>query len=55
MYDLDGNFIMEEYSTNELARRFFAETGIRLCGSNIRMVARGERKHYKGYTFKYID
>ena len=55
MYDLDGSFIAEYPSTNELARRFFAETGIRLCGSNIRMVARGKRKHHKGYTFKYIE
>ena len=55
MYDLDGNFIAEYPSTNELARRFFAETGIRLCVSNIRMVARGEQKQHKGYTFKYIE
>ena len=55
MYDLDGNFIMEEYSTHELARRFFAETGIKLYDSAISEVCNGKRKHHKGYTFKYID
>ena len=55
MYDLDGNFIMEEYSTNELVRRFFAETGIKLYNGNISLVCLGKQKHHKGYTFKYID
>ena len=55
MYDLDGNFIMEEYSTHELARRFFAETGIKLYDSSISAVCNGKQKHHKGYTFKYID
>ena len=55
MYDLDGNFIMEECSTHELARRVFAEKGIKLSPSNISEVCNGKRKHHKGYTFKYID
>ena len=55
MYDLDGNFIMEEYSTCELARRVFKETGIKLYDSNISKVCNGKQKHHKGYTFKYIE
>ena len=55
MYDLDGSFIAEYPSTKELARRFFAETGIKLSQSTISEVCNGKRKHHKGYTFKYID
>ena len=55
MYDLDGNFIMEEYSTLELARRVFKEMGIKLSHSNISKVCLGKRKQHKGYTFKYIE
>lgn len=55
MYDLDGSFIMEEYSTKELARRFFAETGIKLDDSHISAVCLGKQKQHKGYTFKYIE
>ena len=55
MYDLDGNFIMEEYSTLELVRKFFAETGIKLDFSTISKVCLGKSKHHKGYTFKYIE
>ena len=55
MYDLDGNFIMEEYSTGELARRFFAEIGIKLEPKTVSAVCLGKRKQHKGYTFKYIE
>ena len=55
MYDLDGSFIAEYPSTKELARRFFAETGIKLNDSAISLVCNGKQKHHKGYTFKYID
>ena len=55
MYDLDGSFIIEEYSTHELARRVFKEMGIKLSQGNISAVCLGKRKHHKGYTFKYIE
>ena len=55
MYDLNRNFIMEEYSTRELARRAFKEMGIKLGQGNISEVCNGKRKHHKGYTFKYIE
>ena len=55
MYDLDGNFIMEEHSTHELVRRFFAETGIKLSQGNISAVCSGKLKTHKGYIFKYLD
>ena len=54
MYDLNGNFIIEEYSAHELERKA-KELGIEINYSKISAVARGERKHHKGYTFKYID
>ena len=52
---IDGVFIMEEYSVEELVRRVFAETGIKLNFRNISAVCRGKQKHHKGYTFKYIE
>ena len=55
MYDLDGNFIMEEYSTLELVRKFFAEIGIKLEPKTVSAVCLGKRKQHKGYTFKYIE
>ena len=51
----DGNFIMEEYSTLELVRRVFAETGIKLSQGSISAVCLSKQKQHKGYTFKYIE
>ena len=55
MCDLNENFIMEECSTHELARRVFAETGIKLSQGSISEVCNGKRNYHKGYTFKYIE
>lgn len=54
MYDLNGNFIMEECSVSKLVSRVL-EMGIKVSVGGVTSVCRGERNHHKGYTFKYID
>ena len=55
MYDLDGNFIMEESSVVKLKERCLKELSIDLERSSISLVCSGKRKTHKGYIFKYID
>ena len=55
MYDLEGNFIMEESSTYKLKERCLKELNIDLNTSNISKVCLGKQKAHKGYIFKYID
>ena len=55
MYDLDGNFIIEEMSTVKLKERCLKELNINLNTGGISMVCLGKCKTYKGYIFKYID
>ena len=55
MYDLDGNFIMEESSTCKLKERCLKELNIDLNTGAISNVCLGRLKKHKGYIFKYID
>ena len=55
MYDLEGNFIMEESSTIKLKERCLKELNIDLNTKNISAVCLGKCKTHKGYIFKYID
>ena len=55
MYDLDGNFIMEESSAVELKERCLKELNINLNKGGISAVCLGKCKTYKGYIFKHID
>ena len=55
MYDLDGNFIMEESSALKLKERCLKELNIDLDTSTISKVCSDKRKVHKGYIFKYID
>ena len=54
MYDLNGNFIMEECSIRELCRRVLKEMDINLNHSEISQVCLGRRKQHKKYVFKYV-
>ena len=54
MYDLDGNFIMEESSAVKLKERCLKELNINLNKGGISAVCLGKCKTYKGYIFKHI-
>lgn len=54
MYDLEGNYIMEGSTSNELAEKIEFELGFKISVSSIQKVCRGECSSRKGYIFKYI-
>lgn len=51
----DGNFIFEYNSVTELSDSSENYFGVKLTKTGIARCARGERKQYKGFTFKYIE
>ena len=55
MYDLEGNFIIEEMSAVKLKERCLKELNIDLNRGHISDVCLGKLKTHKGYIFKYID
>ena len=55
MYDLDGNFIMEESSLVKLKERCLKELNISLNTTHISAVCLGKRKTHQKHIFKYID
>lgn len=55
VYDLNGNYISEYNSQNELERNSFSDFGVNLRARSISRVCTGERKHYKGYIFSFTQ
>ena len=55
MYDLEGNFIIEEMSVIKLKERCLKELNINLNTKNISALCLCKQKDHKGYIFKYID